>query len=133
MISLPVTALYAGLMGLWLLGLGFEVMRRRRRHDVSVGDGGVRALELAMRAHGNACEYVPIALILLALAEGMGAPGGVLHLFGLMLVAGRLIHGGYFLAGARRLNLRILGMLLTVGMIGMVALGLVFHALARIG
>lgn len=42
--SLPVTALYAGLMGLWLLGLGFAVMRRRRRHDVSVGDGGVRAL-----------------------------------------------------------------------------------------
>ena len=131
--SLPVTALYAGLMGLWLLGLGFEVMRRRRRHDVSTGDGGVRDLELAMRAHGNACEYVPVALILLGLAEGMGAPGWVVHLFGLMLVAGRLIHGGYFLAGARRLNLRILGMMLTIGMIGAVALGLVFHALARIG
>ena len=92
--SLPVTALYAGLMGLWLLALGFEVMRRRRRHDVSTGDGGVRELELAMRAHGNACEYVPVALILLGLAEGLGAPGWVLHLFGLMLVAGRLIHGG---------------------------------------
>ncbi len=131
--ALPVTALYAGLMGLWLLGLGFEVMRRRRRHGVSTGDGGVRELELAMRAHGNACEYVPIALILLGLAEGLGAPSWVLHLFGLMLVAGRLVHGGYFLAGARWLNLRILGMLLTVGMIGSVALGLVFHALARIG
>ncbi len=130
--SLPVTALYAGLMGLWLLGLGFEVMRRRRRHGVSTGDGGVRELELAMRAHGNSCEYVPLALILLALAEGMGAPGWVVHLFGLMLVAGRLIHGGYFLAGARRLNLRIMGMLLTVGMIGAAALGLVFHALARL-
>ena len=129
--SLPVTALYAGLMGLWLLGLGFEVMRRRRRHDVSIGDGGVRELELAMRAHGNACEYVPIALIVLALAEGMGAPGWVLHLSGLMLVAGRLIHGGHFLAGARRLNLRIAGMLLTIGMIGGLALGLVSHALVR--
>jgi hypothetical protein len=129
---LPVTALYAGLMGLWLMGLGYEVMRRRRRHDVSVGDGGVRALELAMRAHGNACEYVPIALILLGLAEGMGAPVWVLHGFGLMLVAGRLLHGGYFLAGARRLSLRATGMLLTVGMIAAVALGLVFHALARI-
>jgi uncharacterized membrane protein YecN with MAPEG domain len=130
---LPVTALYAGLMGLWLLALGFEVMRRRRRHDVSVGDGGVGALELAVRAHGNACEYVPVALILLGLAEGMGAPGWVLHVFGLMLVAGRLLHGGYFLAGAQRLNIRIVGMLLTVGMIGALALGLVFHALARMG
>ena len=131
--ALPVTALYAGLMGLWLLALSFEVMRRRRRHDVSVGDGGVRELEQAMRAHGNACEYVPIALILLGLAEGIGAPGWVLHGFGLLLVAGRLLHGGYFLTGARRLNLRILGMLLTIGMIGSVALGLVFHALARLG
>jgi uncharacterized membrane protein YecN with MAPEG domain len=130
---LPVTALYAGLMGLWLLALGFEVMRRRRRHDVSVGDGGVGALELAVRAHGNACEYVPVALILLGLAEGMGAPGWVLHVFGLMLVAGRLLHGGYFLAGAQRLNIRIVGMLLTVGMIGALALGLVFPALARMG
>lgn len=129
---LPVTALYAGLMGFWLLVLGFEVMRRRRRHDVSTGDGGVRALEMAVRAHGNACEYVPVALILLGLAEGLDAPGWVLHLFGLMLAAGRLIHGVYFLNGARRLNLRILGMLLTVGMIGALALGLVFHALARL-
>jgi len=130
---LPVTALYAGLMGLWLLGLGFAVMRRRRRHDVSVGDGGVRDLELAMRAHGNACEYVPVALILLGLSEGMGAPGWVVHMFGLMLVAGRLLHGRYFLTGARRLNLRVAGMALTVGMIGAVALGLVFHALAQLG
>ena len=128
---LPITALYAGLMGLWLLGLGFEVMRRRRRHDVSVGDGGVQALELAMRAHGNACEYVPIGLILLGLSEGMGAPGWVLHGFGLMLVAGRLLHGGYFLTGAQAMKLRVVGMQLTVGMIGAVALGLVFHALSR--
>jgi len=129
--SLPATALYAGLMGLWLLALGFEVIRRRRRHDVSVGTGGVGELELAMRAHGNACEYVPIALILLGLSEGMGAPGWVVHLFGLMLVAGRLLHGSYFLAGARAMKLRVVGMQLTVGMIGAVALGLVFHALSR--
>ena len=86
---LPVTALYAGLMGLWLLGLSFEVMRRRRRHNVSVGDGGVGALEQATRAHGNACEYVPVALILLGLAVSLpGIPGqGLLTiLIGLMLI-----------------------------------------------
>ena len=57
---LPVTALYAGLMGLWLLGLGFVVVRRRRRHDVSVGDGGVRALELRcapMATPANMCRW----------------------------------------------------------------------------
>lgn len=130
--SLPVTALYAGLMGLWLVWLGYVVVRRRRRHDVSVGDGGVRELELAVRAHGNACEYVPIALILLALAEGLDAPGWVLHLLGLMLVAGRLLHGWYFLTGAQVLRVRVAGMVLTIGMIGTLSLGLVFHALAKI-
>jgi hypothetical protein len=128
---MAVTALYAGIMGLWLMYLGFAVMLRRRRYDVSVGSGGVRELELAIRAHGNACEYIPIALILLALAERMGAPGRVLHVLGLMLVAGRLLHGGYFLAGARRLNARLAGMMLTVGMIGALALGVIFHSLAR--
>jgi len=129
---MAVTGLYAGLMGLWLLFLGFQVMRVRRRHDVSTGDGGVRDLELAIRAHGNACEYVPIALILMALAESLGAPARILHILGLMLLAGRLLHGGYFLAGARQLNIRIAGMLLTVGMIGALALGVTFHALAKL-
>jgi uncharacterized membrane protein YecN with MAPEG domain len=129
---LPVTALYAGLMGLWILWLGFAVVRLRRRHDVSVGTGDVRELELAMRAHGNACEYIPVALILLGLAEGLGAPGWVIHLFGLMLVAGRVLHGGYFLAGARKLNVRVLGMLLTMGMIGALSFGVVFHGLSRV-
>jgi len=125
------TALYAGLMGLWMLYLGFAVIRLRRRHNVSTGDGGVKPLELAIRAHGNACEYIPIALILMALAESMGAPDWVLHVLGGLLVTGRLLHGGYFLAEARRLNVRVAGMLLTMGVIGALALGVIFHALTQ--
>jgi len=125
------TALYAGLMGLWMLYLGFAVIRLRRRHNVSTGDGGVKSLELAIRAHGNACEYIPIALILMALAESMGAPDWVLQVLGGLLVTGRLLHGGYFLAEARRLNVRVAGMLLTMGVIGTLALGVIFHALTQ--
>ena len=65
---LTVTAFYAGLLALWLVGLGFEVSRRRRQHDVLVGSAGVAELEQAIRAHANACEYVPIALIVLGLS-----------------------------------------------------------------
>jgi uncharacterized membrane protein YecN with MAPEG domain len=130
--ALPVTALYAGLMGLWLLALAFAVMSERRRHDVSVGDAGVPSLQRAVRAHGNAVEYVPIALILLGLAEGMGMPGWLLHLAGLALTVGRGLHGWYFLAGATRLNVRVAGMLLTVAVIALLSVGLVFHALARL-
>jgi uncharacterized membrane protein YecN with MAPEG domain len=131
--ALPVTAIYAGIMGLWIIGLGFAVIRLRRRYDVSTGDGGVPELERAVRAHGNACEYAPIALILLGLAEGMGTPARTVHVFGSMLVIGRLLHGGYFLAGAQRLPVRVFAMVLTFGAIGALALGLIFQALARIG
>lgn len=125
---LTVTAFYAGLMALWLVGLGFEVSRRRRRHEVSHGDGGVAELEHAIRAHANACEYVPIALIVMGLSEGMGAPAWLLHVAGLMLVAGRVMHGVYFLAGARVFNLRFFGMMLTVVIIGGLGLALVWQA-----
>lgn len=126
---LTVTAFYAGLMAIWIAALGFEVARRRRRHDVSWGGGEVPELEQAIRAHGNACEYIPIALIVLGLSEGLGAPVLLLHLAGVMLVAGRLMHGIYFLAGARRFRLRLVGMMLTWVMIGGLGLALVWQGL----
>ena len=126
---LTVTAFYAGLMALWIMALGFEVSRRRRRHDVSWGDGDVPELAQAIRAHANACEYIPIALIVLGLSEGLGAPALLLHLAGLMLVAGRVMHGAYFLAGARRFKLRFVGMMLTGVMVGGLGLALVWQAL----
>lgn len=124
-----VTALYAGLLALWLGTLAALVARARVRHKVSVGDGGVRELSYLMRAHGNAAETIPIALILLALAESFATPAWVLHLLGLALLAGRLIHGICFLQGGRDMMLRGLGMMLTMGMIGLTALGLVGHGL----
>ncbi len=127
--SLPVTALFAGLMALWVLFLGFAVVRLRRRYDLSTGDGGRGDLECAIRAHGNACEYLPIALILMGLAEGLGMPVWLLVVFGLALVAGRLMHGWYFLNGARVLRARVIGMMLTVTVIAVLALGVVFHGL----
>lgn len=126
---LTVTAFYAGLMALWIMALGFEVSRRRRRHDVSWGDGEVPELSQAIRAHGNACEYIPVALIVLGLSEGLGAPALLLHLAGAMLVAGRVMHGAYFLTGARWFRLRFVGMMLTAVMIGGLGLALVWQAL----
>lgn len=129
MSALPVSALYAGLLGLWLMYLTWEVSRRRRRHDVSLGSGGVPELERGIRAHGNAAETVPLGLILLMLAEGMGAPHWGLHLAGAMLVVGRVMHGVHFLAGHRRLAFRFWGMVLTIVPIIFLALGLIGHAL----
>ncbi|MEM6422022.1 MAG: MAPEG family protein [Pseudomonadota bacterium] len=131
--ALPITALYAGLMILWQVYLTACVIRQRRAHGVSLGDGGVTILTRAVRAHGNAAETVPIALIGLALAEGMGTPAWLLHLLGLGLLAGRVMHGGNFLRERGDPRLRVGGMGLTLTVLALLGVGLLAHGLADIG
>lgn len=90
--SYPVTAVYAALLALLLIGLSARVSVLRRRGRVSLGHGDNPALERAIRVHGNFVEFVPLALILLLLLEA-ARPGAVwLHGFGLALLLGRLLH-----------------------------------------
>ena len=49
-------------------------------------------LERTMRAHGNFVEYVPFGLILLMMMELKSPETWVVHLFGAMLLGGRLLH-----------------------------------------
>jgi len=90
--NFPVTTLYAALLGLLLIVLSDLVSRNRKRSRVNLGHGGDPLLERIMRAHGNFVEYVPLGLILLLLLELKGAESWVLHVFGLMLLAGRMLH-----------------------------------------
>ncbi|EKF75308.1 hypothetical protein A11A3_04990 [Alcanivorax hongdengensis A-11-3] len=92
-LNLPITALYGGLCGLLVILLAANVVRHRLRSKVSLGDGGHRDLGRAIRAHGNAVEYIPLALLLMALLETNGGSATALHTYGIILVAGRLLHG----------------------------------------
>lgn len=87
-----ITGLYAGLCGLLLLALAVRIIRLRWKFRVGTGDGGERVLAKAIRVHGNATEYVPIALLLMLLAELGGATAGLLHGCGATLVAARVLH-----------------------------------------
>ena len=49
--------LFAGLHGLLLTLLAMNVSRCRIKHRVGNGDGEVRELKQAIRAHGNAVEH----------------------------------------------------------------------------
>jgi uncharacterized membrane protein YecN with MAPEG domain len=86
------TALYAGILGLMALYLGSIPGRMRGRLKISVGDGGYPDMVLAMRRHANFVEWVPLALILIALLEINGAPKMAIHGFGASLVAFRICH-----------------------------------------
>ena len=67
-------------------------MRQRRKHHVEIGDGGVPALNQAIRAFGNATEYVPAALMGLGVLAFAGAMPLLIHSIGLVLFAGRVLH-----------------------------------------
>ena len=88
----PITALYAGLLGILFLILAFRVVAIRRVTEIGLGDGGNPLLFTRIRIHGNAAEYVPFALVLMLLLELNGGSPRLLHGLGIALVVGRLAH-----------------------------------------
>jgi uncharacterized membrane protein YecN with MAPEG domain len=85
-------ALWVGLHLILLLVLSLRVVRLRRVHHVVFGDGDAPDLIQAIRAFGNATEYVPTGLIALGVLALAGAPPMVVHLIGVVLFAGRVAH-----------------------------------------
>ncbi len=127
--TVTVTPIYAGLLALLFLYLSARVIRTRQTERVSVGDADNKAMIKAMRTQANCMEYVPIGVLLLLLAELQGAPGWILHLLGLTLLGGRILHAVGFGRTPQIIPLRKTGMLMTLIMIGTAALANILHAL----
>jgi uncharacterized membrane protein YecN with MAPEG domain len=124
--SLPITSLYAGLLGLLLVVLSVRVVLARTKHEVSVGDGGHDEILIAQRMQGNFIEYVPIALLLIALLEMDGTSAAIVQALGISLVAARLMHP-FGLAPEFRIRLpRALGSVITWAVIAVASLMLVW-------
>ena len=87
-----ITLIYAGLLGLLFLLLSFWVVKRRAQFKVMIGEGEAPEMLSAIRAHGNFAEYVPLTLLLMALCELAGVGALWLHLGGVLLLAGRILH-----------------------------------------
>jgi uncharacterized membrane protein YecN with MAPEG domain len=126
---LPVTALYAGLLAFVFLWLATRVVKARRVHRVALGTPH-RLVERAVRAHGNFAENVPFALLLMALCEINGLPDWALHVFGVVLLAGRVLHAHGIGQEPENFRWRVLGMSLTFTMLGVAAAALLGLAAA---
>ncbi len=111
--TLSVAPLYAALLGFLLVYLSVRVIRLRRRLKVAIGVGDEPEIERAARVQANFSEYVPMALILLLLAEFQGGSPLVLHAIGLALVIGRVAHAIGVSRAAEDYRWRTLGMTLT--------------------
>jgi uncharacterized protein len=85
-------ALWVGLHLLLLLALSAMVVRQRQAHKVAIGDGGAPELLRAIRAFGNATEYVPAGLAALTLMAVLDVHPLVVHVAGATLFVGRVVH-----------------------------------------
>lgn len=89
--TLSITALYAGILALIVLALAINVTVHRVKLQVSLGDGGKPQMLRMIRLHGNAAEYIPLALVLMAIYEFNGGGHMGLHIVGIALVVGRVL------------------------------------------
>ncbi|CAH8236583.1 Membrane protein [Vibrio aestuarianus] len=120
-----ITALYAIILTAILIWLAIEVIKQRRANQVKYADGGVPALQLARSAQGNAAEYIPITLILMALLEFNGASVWWIHGVGMAFVIGRILHAKAILSD--QLKGCIAGMKLTfAAMVALMVLNLIY-------
>ena len=89
---MAIAGFYAALLGLLMVVLAGRVMWLRNARGVGLGSGGDPALTRAIRAHANATEYVPIALLLLVVIALQPTRPWLLHAFGIVLVIARVLH-----------------------------------------
>ena len=119
---MPITAFYASLLAVLFIVLAVRVIGWRRAQRVELGHAEDPQLLRRMRVHANFAEYAPFGLLLMALAESMTPPRPLLHLIGILLVIGRLIHAYGLSQTPQILRYRVWGMILTLTALGIAAL-----------
>jgi hypothetical protein len=132
MLRLEIAALYAGVNILILLVLAVLVVAGRRKHKITLGDGGNSDFNRAVRAHANAAEYIPaglVGIVVLALMEP-ASPLWLLHAAGISLTTGRILHGVGLHAGTLNFG-RMFGMILTWVSYLLIGGGLIAAGLAQ--
>jgi len=89
--SVSITALYGAILSLIVIALAINVTVHRVKLRVPLGDGGNAEMRRMIRLHGNAAEYVPLAIALMLTYEINGGAHLGLHIVGIALIAGRVI------------------------------------------
>jgi uncharacterized membrane protein YecN with MAPEG domain len=124
-----ITGIYAAIAALLIVIFALRVTLRRRALKIGIGNGGDAVLAQRIRVHANAAEYLPLALLLLLILELNQTQPMLLHLFGCLLIAGRILHAFGLSSSPGLTPGRAIGMLLTWITIAVMALLLIWQAL----
>ena len=120
-----ITGFYAGILALIFLVLSMRVVMLRISSQTQYGDGGNEILLRRVRIHGNFAEYIPLALILMAILDYQNLSVTLLHFFGITLVVGRLLHAFALTNGVTAL--RAIGVVATIAVIAIEAILAIMH------
>ena len=127
--AMHAAALWVGVHLILMLVLSVLVVRQRRLHRVELGDAEIPELARAIRAFGNATEYIPGGLVALAVLAMAGANPLVVHAIGLTLFVGRSAHAlGLSRSGAASLP-RAVGVTVTWVAYILAGVALLFYAI----
>jgi uncharacterized membrane protein YecN with MAPEG domain len=110
---MTITGLYASLLFFLYFKLTRNVINLRKKNNIVLGDGKNQLLQMAMRAHGNFIEYVPMGLILMGALELNKMNKLIVFVLGAFFLAGRIYHAAS-LQKEININFRIRGMKLTL-------------------
>ncbi len=125
---------FSALLAFLYLLLTVHVIRHRNRLKLALGTTADDGLQRAVRAHGNFAEFAPFALLLIALLALLGASAPTITALGLALVIGRVSHAySIIVAEPATMRWRIIGMLLTFGVLAISAVLLLWHWCASMG
>lgn len=108
-----VTGLYIAIFALVQAGMVVWIARSRFKDKVSLGAGNSEALKVKTRVYGNFVEVVPIAGLLMLIAELGGSPLWIIHWMGMLMVLSRVLHAKGMLTPPGYGSYRMAGMLLT--------------------
>jgi uncharacterized protein len=80
---------FLGTMAVWLSA---RVAFTRRRLRIGIGEGDNKEMKNAVRVFGNFIENTPLALLMLVCCEFRQAPIWMIHMLGLSMTLGRVLH-----------------------------------------
>lgn len=126
MSEIPITGLYAGLMGLLAVALANQVLWAR----INAKKLPDWKPDTTMRVQANFVENVPLALVLLYLVEISGVPGILVHLLGAGLVLCRLGHTWGYSTNPGATYARLIGAQGTFILVSIMGVALIYLSLA---
>jgi uncharacterized membrane protein YecN with MAPEG domain len=110
--ALNIAAFYAALHVLIFVALSAWVVSERVRRRIGLGDGGDQEFLQIVRIHGHTAEYLAPTLILMMFFAILDVGALLTHLFGVVSVAGRVLHIAGIHSSPYRSMGRVLGMTL---------------------